>query len=301
MFRRAGRGRLHLPRPAPGALVRRLRHGAGRSGGRVQRPHLAVDLRALPLHAARADEAAALAVNPADADELAAQRAATLAAVIWTTTPWTLPANLAVCSQPASRLRRHDRSSGEYFIVAARLADAFLAATGLRDSEGRRIPVDLAPLDGRDVFRHPFFDRACAPGVRDARHRRRRHRLRAHRARPRLRGLPGRPEVRPADADAGGRARAASPPRPAPTSAARCSRATRRIVDDLRARGALVHVEQLSHSYPHCWRCKNPLIFRATEQWFLRVDHDGLREQRRWPRSTASAGCRRGAATASTT
>ena len=50
------------------------------------------------------------------------------------------------------------------------------------------------------------------------------------------------------------------------------------IVDDLRASGRLLHVETLSHSYPHCWRCKNPLIFRATEQWFLRIDHAGLRE-----------------------
>jgi isoleucyl-tRNA synthetase len=51
------------------------------------------------------------------------------------------------------------------------------------------------------------------------------------------------------------------------------------IVADLKASGALLHSENLSHSYPHCWRCKNPLIFRATEQWFLRVDHNGLRER----------------------
>jgi isoleucyl-tRNA synthetase len=51
------------------------------------------------------------------------------------------------------------------------------------------------------------------------------------------------------------------------------------IVDHLRSIGALLKVETLSHSYPHCWRCKNPLIFRATEQWFLRVDHNGLRER----------------------
>ena len=50
------------------------------------------------------------------------------------------------------------------------------------------------------------------------------------------------------------------------------------IVADLRANGRLVHGEKLSHAYPHCWRSKNPLIFRATEQWFLRIDHAGLRE-----------------------
>src|SRR5205814_10414501 len=49
------------------------------------------------------------------------------------------------------------------------------------------------------------------------------------------------------------------------------------IVAKLRESGALLAAQKLSHSYPHCWRCHNPLIFRATEQWFLRIDHAGLR------------------------
>ena len=44
------------------------------------------------------------------------------------------------------------------------------------------------------------------------------------------------------------------------------------IVEHLRERGALVHAETITHSYPHCWRCKNPIIFRATEQWFIAMD-----------------------------
>ena len=47
----------------------------------------------------------------------------------------------------------------------------------------------------------------------------------------------------------------------------------------MRATGALLHALKFSHSYPHCWRCKNPLIFLATEQWFMRIDHDGLRQR----------------------
>ena len=43
--------------------------------------------------------------------------------------------------------------------------------------------------------------------------------------------------------------------------------------------GALLHTHKFSHSYPHCWRCKNPLIFLAAEQWFMRIDHDGLRRR----------------------
>jgi isoleucyl-tRNA synthetase len=49
------------------------------------------------------------------------------------------------------------------------------------------------------------------------------------------------------------------------------------IVEDLKVRGLLFHTENIQHSYPHCWRCKKPIIFRATQQWFLKIDHDGLR------------------------
>jgi isoleucyl-tRNA synthetase len=49
------------------------------------------------------------------------------------------------------------------------------------------------------------------------------------------------------------------------------------IIDDLAASGALVRVEAYDHSYPHCWRCKNPVIFRATAQWFIALDANGLR------------------------
>ena len=50
------------------------------------------------------------------------------------------------------------------------------------------------------------------------------------------------------------------------------SRSNAAILDDLRASGALLASEELTHSYPHCWRCKNPIIFRATPQWFCAVD-----------------------------
>jgi isoleucyl-tRNA synthetase len=49
------------------------------------------------------------------------------------------------------------------------------------------------------------------------------------------------------------------------------------IVEHLRERGALLHAETITHSYPHCWRCKRPVIFRATEQWFISMDDKGLR------------------------
>jgi len=54
-------------------------------------------------------------------------------------------------------------------------------------------------------------------------------------------------------------------------------KANSQIIDDLRAEGVLLASEDVQHSYPHCWRCKTPIIFRATEQWFLKIDHAGLR------------------------
>ncbi|MDZ4241613.1 MAG: class I tRNA ligase family protein, partial [Candidatus Omnitrophota bacterium] len=56
-------------------------------------------------------------------------------------------------------------------------------------------------------------------------------------------------------------------------------KANENIIADLKARGILFASENISHSYPHCWRCKKPVIFRATKQWFLKVDHNGLREK----------------------
>ncbi len=49
------------------------------------------------------------------------------------------------------------------------------------------------------------------------------------------------------------------------------------IVEDLKERGLLLAAQKIAHSYPHCWRCKKPIIFRATQQWFMKIDHKGLR------------------------
>ncbi len=51
------------------------------------------------------------------------------------------------------------------------------------------------------------------------------------------------------------------------------------IIEKLRHDGLLLAAEKVTHSYPHCWRCKSPIIFRATHQWFLKIDHEGLRQK----------------------
>jgi isoleucyl-tRNA synthetase len=224
------------------------------------------------------DDAAALARTPADGEALrASATAGALAAVIWTTTPWTLPANLAVCFNPGLDYVALDLGD-EMFIVAARLADAFLAATGLAANEGRRIALDLSTLDGRAVFRHPLFERpshavfethvtaemgtGCvhtAPG----------HGYEDFQVGQKY----GLPTLTPVDSEGRFTAEAG------PYAGHNVFESNDRIVADLAANGRLVHSQHLAHAYPHCWRSKNPLIFRATEQWFLRIDHDGLRER----------------------
>jgi len=51
------------------------------------------------------------------------------------------------------------------------------------------------------------------------------------------------------------------------------------IIETLKSRNALIREEKITHSYPHCWRCKKPVIFRATEQWFISVEHEDLRRR----------------------
>jgi len=51
------------------------------------------------------------------------------------------------------------------------------------------------------------------------------------------------------------------------------------IIEKLQKSGVLLFDTKIQHSYPHCWRCKNPIVFRATKQWFLKIDHDGLRKK----------------------
>ncbi len=222
------------------------------------------------------EQAAAMARRAEDRDELA-NHAAELFVVIWTTTPWTLPANLAVCLNPHLEYVAVE-ADGAYYIVAERLADSFLALLGKDPAASRRLPVDLRGLDGQDVFRHPYLDRpsrlvfeahvtadtgtGCvhtAPG----------HGYEDFAVGQKY----GLPVLTPVDGSGTFTGEAGE------FAGRNVFAANDAIVEKLRSAGTLLHAQRVEHSYPHCWRCKQPLIFRATEQWFLRVDHDGLRER----------------------
>jgi isoleucyl-tRNA synthetase len=224
-------------------------------------------------------EAGALAADPVDGPLLnAAHRQGRLFAVIWTTTPWTLPANLGISLNPGFAYEALELD-GALYIVAARLVENFEQAIGRRAI--RRIalsPTALQALDGRDIFRHPLAARdvklmfgehvtlEAGTGLV--------HTAPGHGYEDFVVG--GKYHLAPlTPVDEGGVFTAQA----GPYAGMRVFEANGRIVEDLRAAGALLQSRELSHSYPHCWRCKNPLIFRATQQWFLQVDHAGLRQR----------------------
>jgi isoleucyl-tRNA synthetase len=193
--------------------------------------------------------------------------------VIWTTTPWTLPANLAVAVHPDEDYVVLE-AGGESLVVAAKLAEAFAGVAGLAGA--RRI----ATLSGRRLegleYRHPWIDRTgkvAAAGF-----------VAMDVGTGLVHIAPGHGEE---DYDLGKALglRIYNPvdddgrfiPEVEHFAGQTVWEANPRIVAHLRAVGTLVAEAPLTHTYPHCWRCKNPTLFRATEQWFIALDKDGLR------------------------
>jgi len=222
-------------------------------------------------------DAGALAAEANDRAELAAaHQAGKLAAVIWTTTPWTIPANLGISLNETFdyvALKVGDR----YYVVAARLADNVAKECGL--AVEKRIALSraaLKALDGRDIFRHPFLPRDVK--LMYAEH------VTADAGTGLVHTAPGHgyedfvvgkayglaPFV---PVDGGGVFTADG----GEWAGQNVFKANESIVERIRSVGALLHAQDFSHSYPHCWRCHNPLIFLATEQWFVSIDHNGLR------------------------
>lgn len=194
--------------------------------------------------------------------------------VIWTTTPWTLPANLAVCFHPELPYSAYG-TGDEYYIIADGLADQMSQTTGLHFEES--VPLKKEQFEKLKVS-HPFIDRESriifgdfvtleqgtgivhiAPG----------HGLEDY-----IIGLEyGIDTFSPVD-DEGRFTDEFDQMR-----GVNVFDSNHMIVDLLRERGMLIYTSEIEHSYPHCWRCKKPLIFRATEQWFFKIDHHDMRKK----------------------
>jgi isoleucyl-tRNA synthetase len=197
--------------------------------------------------------------------------------VIWTTTPWTLPANLAIAVHPLETYTAVE-IDGESLIVARPLAEAFAGLPGVR---GRASLTDMAVsgegLEGT-VTRHPWIDRDVPVLAADF--------VAMDTGTGLVHIAPGHGEedyelgrkaglkiYNPVDDD--GR----FAPEVTEFGGLTVWEANPKIVEHLRKIGALVAEVTLNHEYPHCWRCKNPTLFRATEQWFISMDKTGLRQR----------------------
>ncbi len=189
--------------------------------------------------------------------------------VIWTTTTWTLPGNLAISVNPFFEYDLVRVPSGDIYVLAKELVKSVMDAAKIQSWEV------LATLLGSDLemmkTQHPLMDRESI--VITGEH------VTLDAGTGCVHTAPGFgaddfivcqkydiPIIVPVDGkgiatqDAGKYA------------GMYYEKTTPIILDDLRACNALFAMEDIVHSYPHCWRCKNPIIFRATEQWFCSVD-----------------------------
>ncbi|NVN89196.1 MAG: isoleucine--tRNA ligase [Desulfuromonadales bacterium] len=194
--------------------------------------------------------------------------------VIWTTTPWTIPANLAVALHPEFDYVALETEKG-VLIVAEGLKDAFLATTGLT---GPVIATFSATLLERKRCQHPFYDRdsiillgehvtleagtGCvhtAPG-----HGQEDYELALKEGLEIYNPVDNHGKYLQTVEFFGGQ---------------QVFAANQSVIDKLTEVGALLQTSTISHSYPHCWRCKKPIIFRATEQWFISMKQNDLRSK----------------------
>ncbi|MBN2494862.1 MAG: isoleucine--tRNA ligase [Deltaproteobacteria bacterium] len=196
--------------------------------------------------------------------------------LIWTTTPWTIPANLAIALHP-----EHDyvfvRHGDECTLMADYLRPVVCEALGWTDARSAGGCLAGARFEGMRC-RHPIFDRDSLLVLADY--------VTLDAGTGCVHTAPGHGAE---DFETG---KAYDLPILAPVDNAGCFTdevpgyegvnvfdANGPISDDLERRGALLAREEIAHSYPFCWRCKQPLIFRATEQWFVDVDANDLRKR----------------------
>jgi isoleucyl-tRNA synthetase len=195
--------------------------------------------------------------------------------VIWTTTPWTIPDNMAIVVHPEFEYVLIE-NQGEYYILAKDLWED-CATRFSWDS-----PQIITQIKGQELenlqARHPFYDRAAplilgehvtleagtgcvhtAPG---------------HGQEDYETGIKyGLDIYSPLDD------RGRFLPEVDYFAGLNVFEANPKVIETLQEKSNLLAQEEISHSYPHCWRCKKPVIFRATTQWFISMEHNSLREK----------------------
>lgn len=194
--------------------------------------------------------------------------------LIWTTTPWTLPANLAVCFNEEISYSIFE-SEGDRLILADGLAESVEKATGRTLSKKEKITHDeIRSLK----FQHPFLDRISIPlfgshvtldaGTGCV------HTAPGHGADDYKVGMKAGLELL-SPVDDRGRFTDEFPL----MKGVQIFEANPKIIELLKEKNALFFQSEIKHSYPHSWRSKKPLIFRATPQWFFSIDEKDLRKR----------------------
>jgi isoleucyl-tRNA synthetase len=194
--------------------------------------------------------------------------------VIWTTTPWTLPANQAVALHADVDYALIDTGS-EHLVLAVALADAVLKRAGI---EGARTVATVKgnALEGVQLS-HPFYERTVPVILGDH--------VTTDAGTGAVHTAPGHGQEdfavgtkyklkvdNPVGSD--GRFVVGTPL----FAGEKVFDANKHVIEVLQERGRLLKQESLRHSYPHCWRHKTPVIFRATAQWFIGMDQGGMRK-----------------------
>ncbi|MCF6251481.1 MAG: isoleucine--tRNA ligase [Methylococcaceae bacterium] len=202
-----------------------------------------------------------------------------LSVVIWTTTPWTLPANQAVAFNPEL----------EYAVVQCEIggqqerlvvAETLLKDVMLRYQAGEHHVIAYCKGNAleKQLLQHPFYDRQVPIILGDH--------VTTDAGTGAVHTAPGHgqddyvvgmrndlPIDNPVDSNG------VFLPTTEFFSGEHVFSANEHVLDVLRQKGKLAHHEAILHSYPHCWRHKTPIIFRATPQWFISMDKNNLREQ----------------------
>jgi isoleucyl-tRNA synthetase len=193
--------------------------------------------------------------------------------VIWTTTPWTIPANLAVAANPELDYVAVEHG-GKAYILAERLAPICMDSFGF---EGWSKLTNIDPQDLEGVkARHPLYDRESVGVLADY--------VTLEAGTGLVHTAPGHGRE---DYETGLKygLDVYSPVNNQGRfidqveffAGLEVFEANPKVVDKLREVGSLLATEEITHSYPHCWRCKQPVIFRATAQWFISMDENQLR------------------------
>jgi isoleucyl-tRNA synthetase len=214
-------------------------------------------------------------------DGLAGESGGPASILVWTTTPWTLPGNLAAAVNPDFQyalISYRDPESGEEkkVILAADAIERVAEDTGIENYSV------LGKIAGRElenlIYRHPWLDKECPVILADYVNLEEGtgcvHTAPGHGQEDYISGKRyGLEIVSPVDS------RGAFTGEISNLEGVNVLEANNRIAEDLRKRGLLLSRRTIRHSYPHCWRCHQPVIFRATRQWFVSLSNRDLREK----------------------